>query len=204
MFQLHLGYIATIGRYYVSSRLYMTESLMDRDLGVIMTDDLSWSNHFSLIISKALRILGLLRRSFSPSTPVPVKRLLYLTLVRSKLIYCSVLWRPRLVKDIRRLESVQRRATKWILDDYKTDYKSRLVSLHLLPLMMNNYFALSVGKESDDNHHSQNLCTECIYDMHLSVKVDLHCKINVSISAHYMRGNMTDKYKSRKKHKATK
>ena len=67
---------------------------------------------------------------------VRVKRLLYLSLVRSKLLYCSVVWRPRMIKDICLLESVQRRATKWILGDYRLDYKSRLLSLKLLPLMM--------------------------------------------------------------------
>ena len=34
------------------------------------------------------------------------------------------------------LERVQRRATKFILSDYNSDYKSRLCSLNLLPLMM--------------------------------------------------------------------
>ena len=38
-------------------------------------------------------------------------------------------------KDIVCLEKVQRRATKYILSDFSTDYKSRLRSLHLLPLM---------------------------------------------------------------------
>ncbi len=56
--------------------------------------------------------------------------------MRSQLTYCSSLWRPYLLKDIALLESVQRRSTKWILGDYKSDYKSRLESLHLLPLMM--------------------------------------------------------------------
>ena len=40
------------------------------------------------------------------------------------------------INDISLLESVQRRATKWILNDYKSDYKSRLATLRLLPLMM--------------------------------------------------------------------
>ena len=39
-------------------------------------------------------------------------------------------------KDMNSLETVQRRATKFILNDYSSDYKSRLLSLHLLPLMM--------------------------------------------------------------------
>ena len=33
------------------------------------------------------------------------------------------------------LEQIQRRATKYILSDYISDYKSKLVSLYLLPLM---------------------------------------------------------------------
>ena len=45
------------------------------------------------------------------------------------------LWRPYLLKDISLLERVQRRATKYILNDYHSTYKSRLIQLDLLPLM---------------------------------------------------------------------
>ena len=34
------------------------------------------------------------------------------------------------------LERVQRRASKFLLNDYSSDYKSRLISLNLLPLSM--------------------------------------------------------------------
>ncbi len=51
------------------------------------------------------------------------------------LSYCSPIWRPTLVKDIMALERIQRRATKFILSDYSSTYKSRLRSLNLLPLM---------------------------------------------------------------------
>ena len=40
-----------------------------------------------------------------------------------------------LFNDILLLEKVQRRATKVILNDYTSDYKSRLIKLQLLPLM---------------------------------------------------------------------
>ena len=34
------------------------------------------------------------------------------------------------------LERVQRRASKFLLNDYSSDYKSRMISLNLLPLSM--------------------------------------------------------------------
>ena len=105
-----------------------------RDLGVILTSDLSFSSHIQKITSKAYKILGLVRRTFHcPSTTARLR--LYTSLIRSQLTYCSIIWRPYLLKDIISLEKVQKRATKFILNDYTSNYKHRLISLHLLPLM---------------------------------------------------------------------
>ena len=51
------------------------------------------------------------------------------------LVYCSQIWRPHLIRDILLLERVQRRATKYILNNYNLSYESHLKQLHLLPLM---------------------------------------------------------------------
>ena len=111
-------------------------STSDRDLGIIMSHDLSWKNHHDFILSKAYRFLGLLRRTFSTVDCNQAKKILYLSLVRSQLMYCSPIWRPQFLKDIQRFENIQRRATKFITNDYSSSYKSRLVSLHMLPFMM--------------------------------------------------------------------
>lgn len=107
-----------------------------KDLGILVTSNLSWSEHINSICSSAYKSLHLIRRSIS-STLTSLRLNLYLSLVRSKLSYCSQLWRPWLIKDIKCLERVQRRASKFILNDYSycRDYKSRLISLQLLPLM---------------------------------------------------------------------
>ena len=106
-----------------------------RDLGVIFSSNLSWSHHHDMILAKAYKQLGLIRRTFSSSMSVRAKKILYLTLVRSQVTYCSQIWKPHLIKDITRLEKLQRWATKFILNDFSSDYKTRLTSLHLLPLM---------------------------------------------------------------------
>lgn len=81
-------------------------------------------------------MLHLLRRSFHSVKAVNPKKILYLSLIRSKVTYCSQIWRPNFIKDIKVLEDLQRRATKFILNDFSSNYKSRLICLEILPLMM--------------------------------------------------------------------
>ena len=80
-------------------------------------------------------MLGLLRRSFSRHQSVTVKNTLYISLVRSQVTYCSMIWRPNLIRDITLIEQIQRRATKFILNDYSSNYFNRLKQLNLLPLI---------------------------------------------------------------------
>ena len=82
-----------------------------RDLGLLLSDDLSWRNHYDHITSKAYKYLGLLRRVFSSCYSIRAKKNLYVTLVRSQLTYCSQLWNPYLIKDTVILEKIQRQAT---------------------------------------------------------------------------------------------
>ena len=75
-------------------------------------------------------------------------------MVRSHLSFCSQVWKPRYVKDIQMLERIQRRATKYILNDYSMDYKSRLTSLHLLPIWLDLHdllFLVKCLQDPDDN-----------------------------------------------------
>ena len=111
-------------------------SLNHRDLRVFISSDLSWNAHYKHITAKAYRSLHLIRRTFGHTPSVAARKKLYIALIRSQISYCSPLWRPHLLKDIELLEQIQRRATKFILNDYSSDYKFRLTSLKLLPLMM--------------------------------------------------------------------
>ena len=106
-----------------------------RDLGLMVEGNLSWSKHYNFIICKAYCSLHFIRRIIPISTSISLKKKLYLSLVRSHLTYCSQIWSPRLIKDFLTLERVQRRATKFIMNDFSLDYKSRLIQLNLLPLM---------------------------------------------------------------------
>ena len=106
-----------------------------KDLGIIVSSNLDWIDHYNYISGQAYKIFGLLHRTFSNCNSTHAKNS-YLSLVRPKLTYCSCVRRPHLIKDITTLENVQRRATKFILNDYTSDYKSRLLKLDMFPLML--------------------------------------------------------------------
>ena len=86
--------------------------------------DLSWSVHISKICAKAYKTLHLICRTVSSTSP-QTRLNLYFSLIWCKLMFCSQLWRPHLIKDITCLEQVQCRATKFVLNDFTSNYKSR-------------------------------------------------------------------------------
>ena len=88
------------------------------DLGVIIDSKLSTRDHVVKTASKAHTVLGKIKRAVGYDSPDYVKRQLYLSHVRSVLEYCSPVWSPYLVTEIASLEKVQRRATKFILNDF--------------------------------------------------------------------------------------
>ena len=104
-----------------------------KDLGVILSSD---RPHYLLILQKAYKMLGLVHRTFPLVKDVCAKHKLYVSLIHSLLLYCSPLWHPQLLVDIKSLEPVQRRSTKFIFDNQSLDYQERLLCLHMLPLMM--------------------------------------------------------------------
>ena len=71
-----------------------------KDLGVLFSHNLTWSAHYSRIISATYRTLHVVCRCLSVSYSVQTEKSFYLSLIRYKLTYCSPVWRPRLIKDI--------------------------------------------------------------------------------------------------------
>ena len=98
---------------YLLNGTTVNKQTSTKDLGIIVTSDMSWSNHYKSIASKTYKSLGLISQTFK-SNSVRAKKMLYISLVRSKLTYCSQLWRPQYIQDIVLLGNIQRRATKYI------------------------------------------------------------------------------------------
>lgn len=61
------------------------------DLGISVTQDLSWTYHHSRICKKAYMSLNLIRRVIPANSSTNLKKKLYLSLVRSHFSFCSQL-----------------------------------------------------------------------------------------------------------------
>ena len=84
-------------------------------LGVDIANDLSWKTHISRITNSANKSLGFLRRNLRTQN-TSIRENAYKAIVRPQLEYAPV-WDPHTKDDII-IESVQRRAARWVLGDY--------------------------------------------------------------------------------------
>ena len=96
--------------------LYLTGSLIPvvkvyKDLGVLMTPSLDFSDHISHVVKNASRVCSLIFRSFVIKRPQFYIRL-YKSLVEPILTYCSTVWSPHKAKDVIALESIRSRFIK--------------------------------------------------------------------------------------------
>ena len=122
---------------YILNESPLTVTPYEKDLGVWVASDLTWSKNITEGCAKANKLLGFLRRTTLDIGSVRTRRTLYLAVVHPALGYAAQVWCPQTVKLIEKLERIQRRATKYILGLpflCAESYKERLLSTDLLPL----------------------------------------------------------------------
>jgi hypothetical protein len=105
----------------------------ERDLGVIVSNDLKVRVQVETAASVANRALGRLKKAFR-SRGLALWRALYLSYIRLHLEFAIQAWSPHLKSDIGILERVQHRATKIITTLKNMSYRMRLRELGLTTL----------------------------------------------------------------------
>jgi hypothetical protein len=106
----------------------------ESDLGVIFDNNLSFKVHINKMIGKANARVGMVKRCFNHLNTEALI-VLYKTLIRPILEYCSSIWFPITQGQINNIEKVQRRATKIPKSISHLTYTDRLKKLNLTTLV---------------------------------------------------------------------
>ena len=87
-------------------------------LGVTISDDLTWKSHYRRIVNKANKVLGILQRNVYQCSS-DTKGKAYKALVQPHLEYASAVTDPYQAKYIQMLDKVQRRAARFVVNDFR-------------------------------------------------------------------------------------
>ena len=114
-----------------------------KDLYILITDTLSWTQHAKKRAVKALNALFVLKRNLSKAI-FATRKNAYICYVVPVLCYGSAIWKPS-KSDLGIIESVQQKAISWIFmrSNSHISCKDKLVKLNILPLSL--YQELHVG-----------------------------------------------------------
>ena len=123
-------YLYQMRKHECEESVILTATESEKDLGVTVDCGLSFTTHIENQVSKANKIVGLIRRSFTFLDKESMK-LLFVSLVRPLLEFANVAWSPKHQKDIDLIEQVQRRATRLVPSLKHLSYEQRLEEMKL-------------------------------------------------------------------------
>ncbi len=106
-----------------------------KDLGITVSNDLSWNSHISNTVNKCKRVNWVIKRAVGYQAPASVSMQLFNALSRSIIEFSSPVWAPVSGRDMLLTERVQREMTRFAMHyPDGCDYRERLIELETLPL----------------------------------------------------------------------
>jgi ribonuclease P/MRP protein subunit RPP40 len=126
---LHLGK-NNAQRNYTLMGISLSNTDEEKDLGVVFDNKFTPSINCKKVCKACQIVIGLIKRNIKNRSKEGML-ILYKTLVRPLLDYCSQVWRPYLKKDINSLEKIQKRYTKMVEGCKNLKYEQRLKRLNL-------------------------------------------------------------------------
>lgn len=126
---MHIGkknpkHIYTMQNYSNNIATPLETTTQERDLGIIISNDLKLAKQCAKAANTAYSIFGRLKRAFV-SRSLHIWKILYTTYIRPHLEFAISAWNPYLKKDINILERVQRRVTKIVHSIKHLTYSER-------------------------------------------------------------------------------
>ena len=103
-------------------------------LGVILSHNLTWSQHIENICNKMRRLVGMLYRNFYRYVNRSTLLMMYKSIIRPHMEYACTVWDPRLAKDIKPIENMQKFALRVCNKTWDTSCEALLTASSLITM----------------------------------------------------------------------
>ena len=133
---MHFGRGNPGKEYYIgtgSERVVLEETKAEKDLGIIISSDGKNNRQAIKAVNKANAELGRLRKTFQFFN-IKLFKILYPTFIRPHLEFASSVWNNFSKENIKKIENIQKRATKMVIELRALSYEDRLKKLGLTTL----------------------------------------------------------------------
>ena len=142
---------------------------------------LDFSLHTNIIISKAYKKIGFLKRKTKDFSNLQTLKVLYFNLVRAKLEHCSLIWDPYYINKIKILEQIQTKFLRYLCYKNNSIYVQDISSSYL-----SNLFNLP-----NLNSHRNLFCLLFFYKV---IKNKINCNdilgsIQINVPSRFFRNN---------------
>ena len=115
---------------YMLNNHTLESTKSEKDLGIIIDEDLKYHVHTTSATKKANQVLVIINQSYVTRDANTIATL-YKSMVRPHLDYGNIIWGPFYKMDKARVESIQRRAAKLVITLKNKSYEDRLIALDL-------------------------------------------------------------------------
>ncbi|KAL1447881.1 hypothetical protein WDU94_005470 [Cyamophila willieti] len=143
------------------------------DLGVIFNSNLTWDTHIDSIINQANKRLGMVIRCCKPIQDIDTITILYKSIIRSKIDYCSALWTPNTKTKIKKLEKIQASFVRYLFQKVNGFYPKYPQNISY-ELLIENLIIDSVETRLTENQIKflKNILTNKINSTYLTTKLE--------------------------------
>lgn len=140
-------------QYETASGITLYPSDQVKDLGIIVSSDLSWDIQINTMIQKAKAMTAWVFNIFK-SRNTTTMMTLYKSMIRSIVDYCCPLWHPTKIGMTKKIEALQRTFTARINVCQDKDYWERLSLLNLMSLQRRRerYIIITIWKVLNGYH----------------------------------------------------
>ena len=118
-----------VGEYRMGDNI-INRAEKEKDLGVIIQNDLSPEKHINKLVNGLYLMAGNMRVALTYLDEEMLTKIIK-SLIRPRLEYAAVVWSPHLRKDVKKLEKVQRSITRMVPSLRDLKYEERLERLGL-------------------------------------------------------------------------